>query len=87
MRYVLTILLTTGLLGPAAMSDAAAQTRGRTAVETILGGSFFPFRRSFPPPSARCRKLADDLKDRHNDGFLTSHDLQELRRKGCGGAM
>ena len=76
-------------LAPLGASEAAAEpeSRTRSAVETILGGSFFPFRRSFPPPSPRCRALAERLKDRHNDGVLNVWDVQTLRRAGCGGAM
>ena len=67
-------------------AEAAPGERARGAVETILGGSVFPFRRSFAPPTPRCRALARKLRNRHNDGFLTVWDFQELRRKGCGGA-
>ena len=63
-----------------------AQDRPRGAVETLLGGSFFPFRRSFAPPSPRCQALAERLKDVRDDNRLTAFDVQELRRKGCGGA-
>ena len=74
---------------PAAVDEARAEPASRTrgAVETILGGSFFPFRRSFPPPSPRCRALAERLKSRHNDGVLNVWDIGTLRRAGCGGAM
>ena len=79
------VLLGTSL--PATPAAAAPSERPRGAVETILGGSFFPFRRSFAPPSPRCRALAARLKSRHNSGVLNVWDLQTLRRAGCGGAM
>lgn len=77
-----TVLLSAGLT----TIPVAAQERSRSAVETLLGGSFFPFRRSFAPPSPRCQALAERLKDVRDDDRLTAFDVQTLRRKGCGGA-
>ena len=64
----------------------ADDDRPRGAVGALLGGSIFPFARSFPPPTPRCRALARELRSRHNSGRLNVWDLQRLRRAGCGGA-
>ena len=58
----------------------------RGALRTLLNGSFFPFARSFPPPSKRCQKLAAKRRAARDDNTLTQQDLVELRFKGCGGA-
>ena len=66
---------------------AIAQERvGNSTVERLLGGSFFPFARSFRRPPERCIRLADSLKDMRRDGSLQPQDFHKLRRAGCAGA-
>ena len=85
MRPITATLALAGLL--AAMAPALAQERvGNSVVEQVLGGSFFPFARSFPRPPERCVRLADSLKDMRDDGTLQEPDFRKLRRAGCAGA-
>lgn len=72
-------------MGLAANASAYAQER-RSALETLLGGSFFPFARSFPPPSKRCLRAAEKLRRKRDDNILNPQDALELRRIGCNGA-
>ena len=70
-------------LAAAMVVPAAAQER-RSAVDTLLGGSFFPFARAIgPQPSPRCQRKAESLKSQRDDGLLNVQDLRRLRRIGC----
>ena len=80
-------ILGLALAAAALAVPAAAQERvGNTVVEQVLGGSFFPFARSFPRPPERCVRLADSLRDRRDDGTLQPPDFRRLRSVGCAGA-
>ena len=69
------------------LEPAAAQERvPNTPTGQILGGSFFPFARSFTRPPERCVRLADSLRDMRDDGTLQPPDFRRLRRVGCAGA-
>ena len=66
---------------------AQAQERvGNSPVEQILGGSFFPFARSFRRPPERCIRYADRLRSRRDDSTLQPPDFRRLRKVGCAGA-
>ena len=91
MRTITTLALAAALVAPAAAlglpTAAHAQERvGNSAVEQLLGGSFFPFARSFRRPPERCIRLADRLKDMRDDGTLQPPDFRRLRKVGCAGA-
>ena len=77
------LALASAMLALAMAVPAAAQER-RSTVDTLLGGSFFPFARAIgPAPSPRCQRLADRLKGYRDDNILNVEDRRELRRKGC----
>ena len=82
-----TIAIAAAFLGVAMLSQpvAALADERRDAVRTVLGGSFFPFARSFPPPSERCREEGRKLRSMHNDRVLRTGDRRKLRSIGCGG--
>ena len=68
----------------AALAAPGALAQGRTAAEVVLGGSFFPFERSFPAAqSPRCRKLAERLRGYRSDNILNVEDVRRLRSNGC----
>ena len=70
-------------LSLALASPALAQS-GRSAVETLLGGSFFPFARAIgPEPSPRCQRIADRMRAMRDDNILNPIDFRRLRDIGC----
>ena len=71
-------------LAIALLAAPATAQESRSALDTLLGGSFFPFARAIgPAPSPRCKRLADRLRGYRDDGILNVADHRELRRKGC----
>lgn len=72
-------------LGLALFASSGAVAEVREPLRTVLGGSFFPFQRSFAPPSERCQKAAKKRRARRDDNILNSQDYVHLRRIGCGG--
>ena len=81
-----TAILAALLLAGSPVAASAQERVGSSPVERILGGSFFPFARSFRRPPERCVRLADSLKDMRDDGTLQPADFRRLRRVGCAGA-
>ena len=80
------IALSLALAGALAAPAAAQERVGNSVVEQVLGGSFFPFARSFPRPPERCIRFADRLKARRDDNTLQPPDFRKLRNVGCAGA-
>ena len=75
-------LLALLLVLPLASGPAFAD-RG-DAVRTVLGGSFFPFDRSFPrAQSERCKRLVDRKRGQRDNNILNVEDVRSLRRNGC----
>lgn len=87
-QTLIRIVLAAALTVPFGLSTASiASAEPEGAVRTLLGGSFFPFARSFPKPSPRCLKAADRLRAKRDDRSLNYQDGVQLRRIGCGGAV
>ena len=87
-RRSITTTILTGAVLAVSMGVApvlAAGERGeRSAVRTVLGGSFFPFERSFPRvQSERCKRLVDRKRSQRDDNILNGEDVRSLRRNGC----
>ena len=80
------IALGLALAGAVALPATAQERVGNSVAEQILGGSFFPFARSFPRPPERCVRFADRLKARRDDNTLQPPDFRKLRSVGCAGA-
>ena len=74
------------LLGAPLGAGPAEAREPQGAVRTFLGGSFFPFARSFPPPSKRCLEAAEKLRRQRDRNILNPQDALRLRRIGCNGA-
>lgn len=81
-------MMRTTIMGAAAVlllaaTPASANPRG-DAVQTLLGGSFFPFARAIgPKASPRCQRIADRLRGNRDDNILNTQDFRRLRRVGC----
>ena len=74
------------LAGTLAAPSLAQERVPNTLTGQLLGGSFFPFARSFPRPPERCIRYADRLKAMRDDGTLQPPDFRRLRSVGCPGA-
>ena len=89
MPTVLTLALAAVLGAPLAATlgatpAAAAGSAPGNTVRTLLGGSPFPFDRSFPRvQSERCKRLVERKRLRRDDQILNVQDRRDLRRNGC----
>ena len=85
-RIIPTLCALALALGFGFSAPTGASAEVREPLRTVLGGSFFPFERSFAPPSERCQRAAAKRRAQRDDNILNSQDLLRLRRIGCGGA-
>ena len=82
MRSVMAATIAAAFVVAGGVGMAGAQERSATSA--LLGGSVFPFARSFPgKASPRCQRMADRMRAQRDDNVLNPIDFQRLRSVGC----